>query len=73
MHPCPGYSDEVIHLFLARDLSLLEERPPGDADEDMEVLLMEPDELDDALASGNEALDGKSVTAWYRARQHLAL
>ena len=73
MHPCPGYSDEVIHLFLARDLSLLEQPPPGDADEDMEVLLMEPAALDAALASGNEALDGKSVTAWYRARQHLAL
>ncbi|MFM7170072.1 MAG: NUDIX hydrolase, partial [Cyanobium sp.] len=32
---------------------------------------MEPAELDAAIASGEEALDGKSVTAWYRARQHL--
>jgi ADP-ribose pyrophosphatase len=73
MLPCPGYSDEVIHLFLARELTLLAERPPGDADEDMEVLLMEPGELDALLASGNEALDGKSVTAWFRARQVLGL
>ncbi len=73
MLPCPGYSDEVIHLFLARELTALEERPPGDDDEDMEVLLMEPGELDEALASGNEALDGKSVTAWFRARQVLGL
>ena len=71
--PCPGYSDEVIHLFLARDLNRLEVPPPGDDDEDMEVLLMEPAALDRALASGDEALDGKSVTAWYRARQVLGL
>jgi ADP-ribose pyrophosphatase len=73
MVPCPGYSDEVIHLFLARELTPLTERPAGDDDEDMEVLLMEPAELDAALASGDEALDGKSVTAWFRARQLLGL
>jgi ADP-ribose pyrophosphatase len=71
MLPCPGYSDEVIHLFLARDLSRLRQPPSGDDDEDMEVLLMEPAELDAALASGDEALDGKSVTAWFRAKQML--
>ncbi len=73
MVPCPGYSDEVIHLFLARDLTPLEEPPAGDDDEDMEVLLMEPGELDAVLASGDEALDGKSVTAWFRARQVMGL
>ena len=73
MLPCPGYSDEVIHLFLARDLSPLAEPPAGDDDEDLEVLLMEPGELDAALASGNEYLDGKSVTAWLRAKQLLGL
>jgi len=73
MVPCPGYSDEVIHLFLARELTPLEEPPAGDDDEDMEVLLMEPGELDAVLASGEEALDGKSVTAWFRARQVLGL
>jgi ADP-ribose pyrophosphatase len=71
--PCPGYSDEVIHLFLARGLSRLEHPPAGDDDEDLEVLLMEPAELDGAIASGDEALDGKSVTAWFRARQLLGL
>jgi ADP-ribose pyrophosphatase len=73
MLPCPGYSDEVIHLFLARGLTPLENPPAGDDDEDLEVLLMEPAQLDAAIASGDEALDGKSVTAWYRARQLLAL
>ena len=73
MLPCPGYSDEVIHLFLARELSALSERPPGDDDEDLEVLLLEPAELDAALASGDEYLDGKSVTAWLRAKQLLGI
>jgi len=73
MLPCPGYSDEVIHLFLARELSPLAEPPAGDDDEDLEVLLMEPGELDAALASGDEYLDGKSVTAWLRAKQLLGL
>jgi len=27
MLPCPGYSDETIHLFLARDLTKLEKKP----------------------------------------------
>jgi ADP-ribose pyrophosphatase len=73
MLPCPGYSDEVIHLFLARNLSLLAERPPGDDDEDLEVLLLPPAELDALLASGDEYLDGKSMAAWFRARQVLGL
>ena len=52
MLPCPGYSDEVIHLFLARDLTALSERPAGDDDEDLEVLLMQPLAL---LASARSA------------------
>lgn len=73
MVPCPGYSDERIHLFLARELTPLAVQPAGDDDEDLEVLLLDPEELDCALASGHEALDGKSVTAWFRARQLLGL
>ncbi len=73
MLPCPGYSDEVIHLFLARDLHRLERPPAGDDDEDLEVLAMAPEQLDAALASGDEYLDGKSVTAWLRAKQVLGI
>ncbi len=71
MLPCPGYSDEIIHLFLARNINLLEKQPPGDDDEDIEVLEMTPKELENCINSGNEALDGKSITAWYRACQFL--
>ncbi|BEV35570.1 NUDIX hydrolase [Synechococcus sp. M16CYN] len=73
MLPCPGYSDEVIHCFLARDLIPLENPPAGDDDEDLAVVTMTPAQLDRALASGDEWLDGKSVTAWFRAKQLLSL
>ena len=63
----------MIHCFLARDLTALENPPAGDDDEDLEVVLMHPAELDARLASGEEWLDGKSVTAWYRAKQLLNL
>ena len=73
MLPCPGYSDEVIHCFLARQLTPLENPPAGDDDEDLEVLQMTPQELDALLASGDEWLDGKSITAWFRAKQLLGI
>ena len=71
MLPCPGYSDERIHCFLARELTPLEHPPAGDDDEDLEVIQMTPSELDARLASGDEWLDGKSITAWYMAKQLL--
>jgi len=73
MTPCPGYSDEIIHMFLARDLKELPEKPSGDDDEDIEVLHMSKSELDRHISSGDELLDGKSLTAWYRACQFLRL
>tara|TARA_Y100001968_G_scaffold331974_1_gene388519 strand:+ start:1916 stop:2476 length:561 start_codon:yes stop_codon:yes gene_type:complete len=73
MVPCPAYSDEVIHIYLARDLKLLKEKPPGDIDEDIEVLLLTKDELNQIIASGEEVLDGKTITAWHRACQFLSL
>ena len=71
MLPCPGYSDEKIHLFLARDLKKLDKKPEGDADEDIEVLKMSTEKLNAIISGGNEALDGKSITAWFRACQML--
>ena len=63
----------MIHLFLARDLSKLKNKVKGDLDEDIQVLLMEPENLDDLIASGNEILDAKTVTAWFRAKQFLGI
>ena len=48
----PGYSDEVIHLFLARKLYKLDIDVQGDLDEDIEVLTFYPNELDNLIASG---------------------
>ena len=45
----------------------------GTGVEDMEVLRLTPSELDAAIAGGDEYLDGKSITAWFRARQLLGL
>ena len=73
MLPCPGYSDEIIHLFLARGIEPLSNKPEGDQDEDIEVLEMSESELNDAIACGDEALDGKTITAWYRTCQFLKI
>ncbi|MCY4054637.1 MAG: NUDIX hydrolase [Cyanobacteria bacterium MAG CAR4_bin_6] len=70
--PCPGYSDEVIHLFLARQLTPLPDPPGSDADEDLQVVTLTPDQLEERLASGEESLDAKTVTAWFQARALLA-
>ena len=69
----PGYSDEVIHLFLARNLSKLKVEVTGDLDEDIEVLTFSPSELDNLIASGEEILDAKTITAWFRAKQFLKI
>ncbi len=69
--PCPGYSDEIIHLYLARDLSILDRQPKGDLDEDIEVLELSKLEFEKLISSGEEALDAKTITAWHRAYQFL--
>ena len=71
--PAPGYADEEIYLFLARELTKLDLVPEGDLDEDIEVLIKEPSELDKLIASGRETLDAKTVTAWFRAKQFLEI
>ncbi len=71
MIPAPGYADEIIHIYLARDLELLTNKPPGDEDEDIEILKMSKDEFNQLIKDGNEALDGKTITAWFRACQEL--
>ena len=69
--PAPGYADEEIHIFLARDLTKLKSAPSGDLDEDIEVKVIEPIELDNLISSDKEILDAKTVTSWFRAKQFL--
>jgi len=63
----PGYSDEVIYAFLAQDLELLETPPAQDEDEDIEVVLMTPSELEQAILRG-EPVDAKSISSFFLAR-----
>ena len=73
MLPCPEYSDEVIHCFLARELTALEKLSAGDEDEDLDVIRMSPEELDACLASSDEWLCSKIIIAGSPAKQVLGL
>lgn len=66
----PGYSDEIIYAFLARDLEKLDQPPQQDADEDIEVVLMTPAQLELAIQQG-EAVDAKSIASLVLARPFL--
>jgi ADP-ribose pyrophosphatase len=60
MHPCIGYSDERIELFLARNLTHVGHA--WDDGEFLEMLSLGWDELNAAIANG-EVTDGKTLAA----------
>jgi ADP-ribose pyrophosphatase len=66
----PGYSDEYIYAFLATDLIKLETPPAQDIDEDIEVVLFTPEELERAILEG-EPVDAKSIASFFLARPFL--
>jgi ADP-ribose pyrophosphatase len=66
----PGYSDEVIYAFLAKDLEKLETPPEQDEDEDIETVFFTPKELEKAIMEG-EAVDSKSISSFFLARPFL--
>ncbi|NJN57318.1 MAG: NUDIX hydrolase [Leptolyngbyaceae cyanobacterium SL_5_9] len=66
----PGYSDEIIYAFLAQDLEKLDVPPSQDEDEDMETVLMTPQELEQAILSG-EAVDAKTICSLLLAKPFL--
>ncbi|MDB9375853.1 NUDIX hydrolase [Nodularia sphaerocarpa] len=66
----PGYSDEIIYAFLARDLTKLENPPKQDDDEDIETVLMTPEEFEKAIIQG-ELVDAKSISSFMLARPFL--
>ena len=70
---CPGYSDEIIHAYLAQGIEKLENPPAQDEDEDIEVVFLSRDEIENLLRSQNAetSLDAKSITAFYLALQFL--
>jgi ADP-ribose pyrophosphatase len=66
----PGYSDEIIYAFLAQDLEKLEQPPEQDEDEDIDVVLMTPEELEKAILAG-EPVDAKSISSFLLAKPFL--
>lgn len=63
MHPCIGYADEKIEIFLAEELTRLS-GPQLDEGEFLEVLELSLDEAIAAVWSG-EITDGKTITALF--------
>jgi ADP-ribose pyrophosphatase len=72
---CPGYSDEIIHAYLAQGLEKLEHPPAQDEDEEIEVVLLSREEIEMLLRSqsADTSLDAKSITAFYLALQALQI
>lgn len=80
LRPNPGYSDEQMALGLVR---LAPQQVPlpndtaggqanllrGDDGSTGQLLSLSPAALDAALASGDEPLDGRTLTAWFLARR----
>jgi ADP-ribose pyrophosphatase len=66
----PGYSDEIIYAYLAQDLERLDTPPNQDDDEDIETVLMTPQELEQAILHG-EPVDAKSISSFFLARRFL--
>lgn len=67
MHPCIGYSDERIEIFLARGLTR-ESAPQLDHGEFLDVLSLSLEEAIAAVRSG-EITDAKSITALFWAEK----
>ncbi len=68
--PAPGIFTEVIHLYLARDLTL--GPPDPDADEELELQWLPLQEVTDRILEGDWN-DGKTALALWRARHVLQL
>lgn len=67
-HPCIGYSNEVIHMYLARGLSLGQHQ--RDADETLEVFEMSLPRSMEMILNG-EITDGKTIVAMLFAERYL--
>jgi len=67
-HPCIGYSDEVIHIYLATDLQLGSHR--RDEDESLEVFDVSFADCLSMIVQG-EITDSKTITAIFLAEKYL--
>lgn len=65
--PCPGYSEERLHLFHAR-VGMLPGATRPDFDENVEAVIMPRVEIEQAISRG-ELKDAKSLASWYLANR----
>lgn len=61
--PAPGYTDEVIHLYMA-DVDARPRSCSPDADEEIETVFLTAPRVNRAIRSG-EICDAKTIAAWY--------
>ena len=57
-----------VEPLLAQDLEKLAHPPQGDEDEDIEVVLMTPDEFEEFIQNNVDLVDAKTVSCYYLAR-----
>jgi ADP-ribose pyrophosphatase len=67
-HPCIGYSNEIIHIYLAKELSFSQHM--RDEDEHMEVFDLSVERIMQMILSG-EITDGKTIVAMLFAEKYL--
>jgi ADP-ribose pyrophosphatase len=68
IHPCIGYSNEVIHIYLATGLTA--GKAQLDEDEQVQVFTMSVSAMLEAMRRG-EILDGKTMLALFWLDKHL--
>lgn len=68
-HPCIGYSNEVIHIYLARGLSFGEHN--RDEDEALQLFEASLEQCLKMIQNG-ELTDGKTIVALFRAEKFLS-
>jgi ADP-ribose pyrophosphatase len=70
MYPSPGFSREILHIYLASGLVGGEAHP--DENEFLSVEAYSFGELNAKIMSG-EIRDGKTIVGIFKAKQHLGL
>jgi ADP-ribose pyrophosphatase len=69
-HPCIGYSNEVIHMYLAWELTAGNHQ--RDEDESLEVFDASFEDCLDMIQNG-QITDGKTIIALFMAEKYLAI
>jgi ADP-ribose pyrophosphatase len=61
-HPCVGYSDEKLDIFIAKNCTLKPSPKAMDEDEDIDLMMVDPSNVSKLLES-NVITDGKTIIA----------